>query len=334
MTYPNMSPFHQRQLYPNDDTEDEQSITPIGAINYSNNGLQQLRPQQHESVVVFSSIADSSQPRPLEAQLVPDEDEVENRIAQRVREAEEEFRQRANEERRRANIVDASAVEVNPNTDVDDKDSDRPCGGSCTTRQLIIIGLVTVLLVFGGVAAVVVVVLGGEEKVPLVETTSPTTTPPTTSPTPSPSVSPTTHAPSAQPTDPPTNFPTEAPFSPRFLTLFERLELEITINGHLLLDETSTQHASLLWLADEDPAQLDLEFTPTSILLQRYVMVLFHMMTGGKVWRDQSNFLERFSVCDWNNGLSGDDERGVVCDRLSVTEIQLGKSEHAPAMDP
>jgi hypothetical protein len=89
-----------------------------------------------------------------------------------------------------------------------------------------------------------------------------------------------------------------------------------------LQDESSPQFLALRWLADNDPAVLDLDSTPT--LVERYTLAVLYFATSGEGWGDQSNFLSATSVCLWNNGL-----RGAVCNEDGMVDVlRLRKSKH------
>jgi hypothetical protein len=90
-------------------------------------------------------------------------------------------------------------------------------------------------------------------------------------------------------------------------------------------DESTPQHAALDWLANEDLARLDLETTPNDILIERFVMVLLYVSTGGWDWSYPLRFLRDTNVCDW---YSYKHDRGIICneDQTSVTGINIGTS--------
>ena len=72
----------------------------------------------------------------------------------------------------------------------------------------------------------------------------------------------------------------------------------------MLYSNTTHHHEELLWLADEDPMQIDIT-SPCHEILQRFVVANFYFATNGPRWTDQSNFLSQKSVCDWNKNSSG-----------------------------
>jgi hypothetical protein len=76
---------------------------------------------------------------------------------------------------------------------------------------------------------------------------------------------------------------------------------------------------------------LDLDSTPTVILVERYALAVLYYAAGveGQL-RNELNFLSASSVCEWNNGLVDLSLRGVACngDDLVVDLVLYGKSKH------
>jgi hypothetical protein len=129
-----------------------------------------------------------------------------------------------------------------------------------------------------------------------------------------PTVSP---APSASPTASPA--PTVSRFS-TLETLFETFSVSVDA-----AQPNTPQYRALSWLADEDPAQLDLEATSTKVLLERYVMSVFYFATIGEEWAEQIFFLSASSTCAWRFGTSFA-TRGAVCGRENqLRMIQIVK---------
>ena len=163
--------------------------------------------------------------------------------------------------------------------------------------------LICIALVGAALGLLVVVLMRGsgsegssdeQQADPIRTTPAPTiSTQPTASP-----------APSASPTSSP------APTVSRFSTL------ETLLKPFLVFVDTAQpetpQYRALSWLADEDPAQLDLEATPNKVLLERYVMSVFYFATMGEEWEEQIYFLSGSSTCAWRFGNSFA-TRGVVC---------------------
>ncbi len=77
-------------------------------------------------------------------------------------------------------------------------------------------------------------------------------------------------------------------------------------------------------LANGDPAMLDLNSTPTVILVQRYVLAVLYYATNGEAWVNTVRFLSAPLVCGWNNG-----QTGALCNEDSlVVARNLCKSTH------
>ena len=104
--------------------------------------------------------------------------------------------------------------------------------------------------------------------------------------------------------------------TPRYQSLRERLD---PFYG-TLLDTDPHRRWALQWLANDDPARLDLETTPLVELHERYVLALLYASTNGWCWNEHINWLSAFSVCRW---------QGVLCQpsQLSyVQELSLAKN--------
>jgi hypothetical protein len=133
------------------------------------------------------------------------------------------------------------------------------------------------------------------------------------------------NTPTPAPTQSPTKAPTAAPTPCTSLDCFAEIA-EILLNNtatdaEALQDDSSPQFQAMRWLANYDPAVLDLDSTPAVVLVQRYVLAVFYFATGseGRL-SNELNFLSASSVCDWNNG----DGDGVVCNGGLVTALNLG----------
>jgi hypothetical protein len=84
-----------------------------------------------------------------------------------------------------------------------------------------------------------------------------------------------------------------------------------------------SQIEALNWLADDDPANLDLDLVSTNELLERFIIALLYFSTGGKKnLDDSSGFLSAVSVCGWI-GVVCEFDDGVLFDPM-VVEIYLG----------
>jgi hypothetical protein len=105
-------------------------------------------------------------------------------------------------------------------------------------------------------------------------------------------------------------------------------------DAEALQEDSSPQFRALRWLANEDTAVLDLDSTPTVILVERYVLAVLYFSTSAEGGSNATsaegglnmlNFLSASSVCEWNSG----GFRGVLCNReYVVIALLLGKSKH------
>jgi hypothetical protein len=129
--------------------------------------------------------------------------------------------------------------------------------------------------------------------------------------------SPTTLTQSSAPTKAPTAAPTACA---RLDCLVEILLQNEVADAEALQDDSSPQFLALRWLANNDPAVLDLDSTSTVILVERYVLVVLYFATGGEGGLNVLSFLTASSVCEW---------KGVSCngDDLVIALI-LGKPKH------
>jgi hypothetical protein len=146
--------------------------------------------------------------------------------------------------------------------------------------------------------------------------------------TPTQSQSPTqspTDSPTESPTAAPTKAPTAAPTACTSLDCLAKILLQNeAADAEALQDESSPQFLALHWLANEDTGALDLDSTPTVILVERYVLAVLYFATIAESGLNVLHFLSASSVCEWNNG-----EIGVLCDRDDlVVALLLGKSKH------
>jgi hypothetical protein len=92
-------------------------------------------------------------------------------------------------------------------------------------------------------------------------------------------------------------------------------------------DDSSPQSLALRWLANNDPAALDLDSKPAVIIVERYILAVLYFATSAAGELNVLNFLNASSsVCEWNTGNGG---RGVFCngDDL-VVALNLCKSKH------
>jgi hypothetical protein len=109
--------------------------------------------------------------------------------------------------------------------------------------------------------------------------------------------------------------------------LLGEILLQNEISGaEALRDDSSPQFQALRWLSsNEDTAVLDLDSTPTVIIVERYILAVLYFATSAEGGLNVLNFLSSSSVCEWNNR-----GRGVLCnaDDLVVALLLGGKSNH------
>ncbi len=122
-------------------------------------------------------------------------------------------------------------------------------------------------------------------------------------------------------TDGPTGAAASAPISR--LDQLQTLLLNVS-SATALSMESSPQHQALLWLANEDEANLTLATTPLDVIQERYVLALlfFATTTTRTNWTKSCNFLSKGTICTWN-----DQECGVFCDDNSTTAQKLNLSK-------
>ena len=94
-----------------------------------------------------------------------------------------------------------------------------------------------------------------------------------------------------------------------FLNNFEYTDLKtMTTRG-------TPQYSAVKWMADEDPAELDVpestDYDEAMDFVQRYVVVVFYYATNGDSWENQLNFLSDYYVCDWNEQIASTEEATV-----------------------
>jgi hypothetical protein len=149
-----------------------------------------------------------------------------------------------------------------------------------------------------------------------------------TAPTAAPTVTPTQFpAPTKAPTKAPTTAPTAC--TSRECLLGEILLQNEVSDAEALQDDSSPQFQALRWLANDDTAVLDLESTPTVIIVEQYVLAVLYFATRGEGWGDQLNFLSASSVCEWNNG-----SKGVSCNEDDlVVALFLGELKHGEVIN-
>ena len=89
------------------------------------------------------------------------------------------------------------------------------------------------------------------------------------------------------------------------------------ISGDLLDNPRSPRYKAFQWLANEDPADLDLDSIPEQTLEQRYVAVLLYFSTEGDSWFDSVGFLGEGDVCTWRDDAAA---KGISCNAQGVID--------------
>jgi F0F1-type ATP synthase membrane subunit c/vacuolar-type H+-ATPase subunit K len=101
-----------------------------------------------------------------------------------------------------------------------------------------------------------------------------------------------------------------------------------------LQDLDSPRRRAAEWLADEDPAKLDVPETVSQgrEFIERYIAALIHHSMDGPSWEVQLDFLSGKHVCEWQvtyPAENGARERkvGIGCSRgdMTVSDINLRK---------
>jgi hypothetical protein len=119
----------------------------------------------------------------------------------------------------------------------------------------------------------------------------------------------------------PTKAPTAAPTACASLDCLAKILLHNEVaDAEALQDNSSPQFLALRWLANNDPAVLDLDSTSTVILVQRYVLAVLYFAASAEGGLNVLSFLTTSSVCEW---------KGISCngDEL-VVALRLGESKH------
>jgi hypothetical protein len=103
-------------------------------------------------------------------------------------------------------------------------------------------------------------------------------------------------------------------------------ELLQPVTGTTELSDNSTpQNAALVWLADQDPAVLDLDNESFETIAQRYVSAVLYFSGDGTDWRVDNGFLSASSICEWNDGGEGGAFEGIMCDEEgAIIELIFG----------
>jgi hypothetical protein len=117
---------------------------------------------------------------------------------------------------------------------------------------------------------------------------------------------------------------TVAPTAPSRLDILA--EMLQSVSGTTALSDNSTpQNAALVWLADQDPAVLDLDNESFETIAQRYVSAVLYFSGEGTDWRVNNGFLSASSICEWNDGGEGGAFEGIMCDENgAIIELIFG----------
>lgn len=110
----------------------------------------------------------------------------------------------------------------------------------------------------------------------------------------------------------------------RFQDITKFLNKFSFIDSKVIANSESPQHAAVRWMANEDPAQLEVpvltDYDVAMEFMQRYILATFFYSTNGHMWKNRLGFLSNLDVCYWNE-LAGSDSgndvddwhRGVKC---------------------
>jgi hypothetical protein len=310
-----------------DSSSDDDSLTP-GAVHVG--GVMKTLDSTRtfsESVIVDEpqqpaadrAVATMPSVLHLVAELVPETDDVQAENERLREELQLEREEREKQQQKDINTVVAVASSAEPIVEEN----------NFTKRKTMIYCGIAAVFVLIGVAVGVAV---GVTPAPDNNTTdAPTPSQATIPPSKPPIVSP-TDEPSKSPTMRPTIEPSLSPTKPsRFDLFLEALlvqdpDLEVSVFTN---SGTSTpQYRALSWLANEDALNLDPETAPGRDILERFVLVTFFFSTDGDNWRNTFKFLQKRSVCEWNNGepLDSDLFGGIVCNGSGqVATLSMGK---------
>lgn len=132
------------------------------------------------------------------------------------------------------------------------------------------------------------------------------------------------------PTSPPTTEPhqpwnmTQTPqeAKTRMETLLEILVSESSRQD--LTNSSTDQYFAMQWLAENDPAELDLDTIPLQDIKDRYkAALLYFALSKGRGWRNMYGFLSASPICEWNDGGAGYSMEGIRCENGQVVEVTL-----------
>jgi hypothetical protein len=124
------------------------------------------------------------------------------------------------------------------------------------------------------------------------------------------------------------NSTTPSPMSRTNLFLEALLVQDPDLEVSALTNSGTPQFQALSWLAFEDPLDLDPETATGRDILERFVLATIFFATKGDNWRNTFKFLQKRSVCLWNNGepLDSGSFGGISCNRSGrVANLIMGK---------
>ena len=102
-----------------------------------------------------------------------------------------------------------------------------------------------------------------------------------------------TEMPTDAPSSMPSSEPTSMPSSIRFQEITEKL---YSLSGDALHEQGSPQYRAAMWMADDDPLNLELSDAGFE---QRYVLALFYFAMDGPNWTENNGWLSELSECFW-----------------------------------
>jgi hypothetical protein len=197
-------------------------------------------------------------------------------------------------------IVDEAVIgtAVVENSGAGDHDQNAASSPSGRKERRLLIGAALVLLLFAGVIVGVTIPL--------------TTNNSKDSPSINATVMPTQQSPA----------PTAAPTACTSMDCLAKILVQNEVaDAEALQDDSTPQFLALRWLAHNDTMVLDLDSTPTVILVERYVLAVLYFATSTEGGLNGQNFLlSASSVCEW---------KGVFCNGDDLVDaLLLGKSKH------
>jgi Leucine-rich repeat (LRR) protein len=105
-------------------------------------------------------------------------------------------------------------------------------------------------------------------------------------------------------------------------------EFLVPISGEQLKDTSSPQFQALIWLANDDGANMTIGVDREVAIKTRYVAAVLYYASQGDNWHDNNNFLSEKSTCEWNRNLfDGLEPLGISCG----TDDTIVESFRSPA---